>query len=339
MGGGGKGGGKGKKGVGAIADLFIPGLGQFITALSYVWTAVSTVYSTFESIYNWTAGVAGQIWGVIRPLYDFFRESLWPYVKWIVGQVNTVFTFINDIFRKINSLTDTVFNGVLGPLNTLWKNFTAFRDEALRLISIFDRKLAQEIYRVTETVRAETIGRIEGVYALVMNELEKVKTEVLFRLKTFTDFFTTRVAQVETVFNAFKKLQDTIVEKEYTLRGDTVIVTSKKYGDVLLGASLGITSKDLPPIPIEEWPPEVVYRELDIQIATVDAGTEGTWGDVALNINDYLKFVDKEADFPEMGLDLSLLSEDDRKTMEGTEGTAWDIVRGETDKESLGEEE
>jgi hypothetical protein len=331
--------------MGNIITAIVSVVTAVVSIATTVWNAISPVVnvvwgaiSTVADVYNWAREAIGAVWDFIKPFYDWVKNNVWPYVQWCINQINQIYKLIDENTKSILNWVDSLYKSVFGRIYELWDRLTATEEKLVRLIGVVNKDLADKINKSWTELRAETLGRIEKVYAEIRKEIDKVRVEILQRIEVVRSFLNEKIVHTWNTLESFRKVAETIFEKEYTLRDETVKVTTRKYGGTLYREMFGTSDRSLPPFPIERKEEEEVYRELDIQIAELDLGEEGTWGDVELNISDFVEALDAGQDFPDLGLDLNLLSEDERKEMGGMMETAWDVVREETAKEYLEEE-
>jgi len=273
---------------------------------------LGAVGSVLSEVWNWTSQNFGWVWTAIDGVYSWIKENIWPYVQWCIDQINTIYKWVDTKLKEVESWVDSLYKSAFGKIYELWDRLTATEERLVKLIGVVDKDLAYKIDKMWAELRAETLGRIEKVYAEIRKAIDTVRVEVLQRIEVVRSFLDEKIVTTWNTLESFKKVAQTIYEKEYTLRDETVRTTTNKYGMTMWK---GLFQKTSIPVTKEDIKSGVEWdlsAEMLERLSDLDMWVEGAWKDVAENIDTALKWLDKNLPVRDLIIDDSLLEPEEK---------------------------
>ena len=320
-----------KKTVTEVGRLIGLGVSKAVDGLDPVWKALFGTDGVFSHVWKAITDLPGHILKAAKDLFSFDFKALWTDLGLIHQDLTGVVTSLNNFFDELNRALEKAKLGLFGETYKLWGNLSAFIDKVANFIRIFDQRLAREILEAKDDVYGWTLGRIDTAVGYLKTQIDNVRSWVESHVGEAVRLLGGWIKKVEDDLKVLDEFVKAIFESPVLLKDDVVKFTTRKYGMTMWNELFGFKAEVKPPPPIERAEREEVHRDIDIKIATLDAGADGTWGDVFLNIDDFIKAMDSGEDFPAMGIDPNLLSEDEREEFKELEKSAMEVVQGETE--------
>ena len=297
-----------KKSFGAIFSFVEEGVGSAIKAVTPLWDSLFGTDGVFNTLWKSITKLPGDILRAAKDLFTLDFKALWKDLGAIVADVKNVYTALNNVAKEANLLIDKIRKDVFGDIFALWDNIKKLTDSIVRVVAIFDQKLALAINDFMREVYKYTLGQVDFVYREVKTMIGDVKRAIDSSIGEVVRLMESVTRPLIAFGKELENFTKYVFDDALHLKKETVQFTTRKYGMTMWTELTGpITHSDVDSL--REGMVDVsVPKWLVDGIDQMDEGKDGPWADVHNYVEDVINRCDKGLDPLGFVIDENLLS-------------------------------
>ena len=291
-------------------------------AIKAIWAFFVTVWNLFTKVWDtfrivWTK--IKNVWTYIKPLaLDIYKKFIKPvigFVEAINDRIGKVVKWFDRLYKNTIGRVENVYNLLFGRYEVFFKDYTVFKDVALRAIAKVDKRFAERLSKELIRIEAQTFGKIRGLRDQITGEINKVyhtvrdeMNAIYHDFKDLVDPWIAKAKKVEEHLAISFEAPDRLGER-------TTMETTRKYGD----AAFNELIKPVGPLADDEafdrLSEEKDIAWMDTALDDMEKWDKGRWSDLASFIDEGVDEVDKSIMPATKLMNLDLLSSMEKRDM------------------------